>query len=188
LPHLPAFVPLVHELVYYLAGARSAEFNLEPGQPLLYRMDAGASLDGFTLQPPGSEAKPLSTEAADRDPFAALVERRPHGPVLRHDGMREPGVYRLRTPENSMVYYVVRPRRADESDLSPATEDDNKEVAKRLPEDMVRYLSDRAELLAQWQTETQLQEIWWWLLLGLVGLLCAEIWMTRRIVLNRTSA
>src|SRR5262249_8673830 len=37
LPALPAFAPLAHELVYYLAGARSAEYNLQPGQPVRYR-------------------------------------------------------------------------------------------------------------------------------------------------------
>ena len=36
---LPAFVPLVHEIVYYLAGARSADFNLRPGQPIRYRLE-----------------------------------------------------------------------------------------------------------------------------------------------------
>ena len=38
LVELPAFAPLAHELVYYLAGARSAALNLSPGQPLHYRL------------------------------------------------------------------------------------------------------------------------------------------------------
>jgi hypothetical protein len=183
LPHLPAFVPLVHELVYYLAGARSAEFNLEPGQPLRYRLDAAASLEGFTLQPPGGEPKPLSTDPTDAGALPAQVDRQPQGAVLRHDGMRETGIYRLRTPEGVIVHYVVRPRRADESDLTPATDEDRERVAAMFPG--MKYQNEREAVVAAWVSESHKQDIWSWLLLGLVALLCAEVWMTRRIVRGR---
>jgi hypothetical protein len=183
LPQLPAFVPLIHEMVYYLAGARSAEYNLEPGQPLRYRLDAAASLEGYSLQTPNGDAKPLSTNPAEPNAFLARVDRQPQGAVLRHEGLRETGVHRLRTPESSIVYYVVRPRRAEESDLTPAGEEDRARVAQVLPG--MKYQNDRSELAASWVSEGHRQEIWWWLLLGLVGLLCAEVWMTRRMVKRR---
>jgi hypothetical protein len=180
LPQLPAFVPLVHELVYYLAGARSTEFNLEPGQPLRYRLDAAASLEGFTLEPPGGEAKPLSTDLADPGTLAAQVDRQPQGAVLRFDGTRETGVYRLRTSDGVITHYVVRPRRADESDLTPADDDDRARVAALLPG--MKYQNEREALAQAWVSESHQHDIWSWLLLGLVALLCAEVWMTRRIV------
>jgi hypothetical protein len=183
LPHLPAFVPLAHELVYYLAGARSAEFNLEPGQPLRYRLDPAASLEGFTLQTPGAEPRPLSTDAADAAALPAQVDRLPQGAVLRYDGMRETGVYRLRTPDRVVVHYVVRPRRSDESDLTPATDEDRQHVAALFPG--MKYQNEREALAAAWVSESHKQDIWWLLLLGLVALLCAEVWMTRRIVRGR---
>jgi hypothetical protein len=183
LPQLPAFVPLVHEMVYYLAGARSAEYNLEPGQPLRYRLDAAASLEGYTLQTPGGETRPLSTNPAEPNTFLAQVDRQPQGALLRHDGLRETGVYRLKTPEKDTVYYAVRPRRAEESDLTPATEEDRKEVDRRLPG--MKYQNDRGELAASWVSEGHRQELWSWLLLGLVVLLCGEVWMTRRMVKRR---
>jgi hypothetical protein len=34
-------------------------------------------------------------------------------------------------------------------------------------------------------TELHTEELWWWLMLGVIGLLCAEVWMTRRVVRGR---
>jgi hypothetical protein len=183
LPHLPAFVPLIHEIIYYLAGARSAEFNLEPGQSLRYRLAGGDSLTGFTLAPPVGEPRPLSTDPAERNAFLAVIDHLPQATILRHDGLRETGVWRLRTPEDVVVPYVVRTKKADESDLTPAKEEDRQKVAKFFPG--MKYENDRAEMAAVWISESHKQETWWWLLLGLVGLLCLEVWMTRRIVLQR---
>jgi hypothetical protein len=183
LPHLPAFVPLVHEIIYYLAGTRSAEFNLEPGQSLRYRLGGGDSLTGFTLAPPGGEPRPLSTDPTDRGSYLAVIDRLPQATILRHDGLRETGVWRLRTPDDVVVPYVVRTKKADESDLTPAKEEDRQKVAKLFPG--MKYQNDRTEMAAEWISESHKQETWWWLLLALVGLLCMEVWMTRRIVMQR---
>jgi hypothetical protein len=176
-------VPLAHELVYYLAGTRSAEFNLEPGQPLRYRLESAGTVEGFTLQTPLGETRPLTTNPADRNAFLAAIDRLLQGSVLRHEGMREAGVYRLRTPDGSTVYYAVRPRRAEESDLTPASDEERQQVAKLLPG--LKYQNDREQLTVEWVSESQRQELWWWLLLGLIALLCGEVWLTRRIVKNR---
>jgi hypothetical protein len=49
----------------------------------------------------------------------------------------------------------------------------------------MKYENDRTELAAQWVSENHRHEVWWWLFLGVIGLLCAEVWMTRRLVKNR---
>ncbi|HZT82721.1 MAG TPA: BatA domain-containing protein, partial [Gemmataceae bacterium] len=59
LTDLPAFVPLAHELAYYLGGVRAAEHNLQPGQPIRYRPDSEEGIDALTLQAPQGEPKPL---------------------------------------------------------------------------------------------------------------------------------
>ena len=41
------------------------------------------------------------------------------------------------------------------------------------------------EILAAPQSSAAEQEVWWCFLLGLIGLLCAEVWMTRRMAMNR---
>ncbi|MGH7222347.1 MAG: vWA domain-containing protein [Gemmataceae bacterium] len=178
-----SFLPLVHELVYYLAGARSAEFNLEPGQPLRYRLDSDGGIEQYKLQTPLNEMKPLSTNPTDKNTFLAAVDRLPRGSTLRIEGTRETGVYRLHTAEDDTIYYVVRPKRVEESDLTPCRDEDRAKVAKLIPG--MKYQNDREQLAEEWISAHHRQELWWWLLLGMIALLCGEVWLTRRIVNNR---
>lgn len=178
-----SFLPLVHELVYYLAGARSAEFNLEPGQPLRYRLDSAGVIEQYKLQTPLGETKPLTVNATDKNAFLAAVDRLPQGSMLRIEGTRETGVYRLHTAEDNTIYYVVRPKMAEESDLTPCNDEDRAKVAKLIPG--MKYQNDREQLAEEWISEHHRQEVWSWLLLGLIALLCGEVWLTRRIVKNR---
>jgi hypothetical protein len=178
-----SFVPLVHELVYYLAGARGAELNLEPGQPIRYRLDSAGDIEHYKLQTPLGKSKPLSTNPSDSGSILAAVDRLPAGPILRIDGMRETGVYRLHTTEDKTIYYVVHPKMQGESDLTPCNEEDRAKVAELVPG--MKYLNDREQVDGEWISEQHRQEIWSWLLLGLIALLCGEIWMTRRMVKNR---
>jgi hypothetical protein len=181
LPDLPAFVPLAHELIYYLAGARSADFNLQAGQPLRYRLETDAALHGFTLEPPRGEVRPLAAGPPGPAAYPAQLLRQPQGALLIHDGTRETGVYRLTTPDNRTVYYVVQPD-AEESDLTPCTDQDREAVARHIP---VRYENDLGKVADAWAEAGRRQEVWWWFLLGLIALLCGEVWMTRRLVKNR---
>jgi hypothetical protein len=178
-----SFVPLVHELVYYLAGARSAEFNLEPGQPLRYRLDSLGDVEQYKLQTPLGETKRLSTNQADKSAFLALVDRLPQGSMLRIEGTQETGVYRLQAGDGVTVYYVVRPKMTEESDLTPCSDEDRAKVAQLMPG--LKYMNEHEGLAEEWTIEQHRQELWWWLLLGLIVLLCGEVWLTRRIVKNR---
>ncbi len=178
-----SFVPLVHELVYYLAGARAAEFNLEPGQPLRHRLDSTGDLTQYKLQTPLGETKSLSTNSTDKNALLAAVDRLPQGAMLRIEDTRETGVYRLHTAEGGTIYYVVRPKKTEESDLTPCGDEDRTKVAELIPG--LKYQNDREQLAEEWISANHRQELWWWLLLGLIALLCAEVWLTRRIVKNR---
>ncbi|MFO0878108.1 MAG: VWA domain-containing protein [Gemmataceae bacterium] len=177
---LPAFVPLAHEAVYYLAGARSADFNLRAGQPLRWRTLA-TSLDGFLLRLPSGEERPLSVAPGDEGTFPVQWIRQDPGNQLVFEGVREPGVYRLTTPDAGVVYYVV-PSDPRESDLTPCSAEERAVVAQRLG---IVDETDRETILGSAESETRRQEFWWILLVGLIGLLCLEVWMTRRLVLNR---
>ena len=42
-----------------------------------------------------------------------------------------------------------------------------------------------ADFTAALVASTQKQELWLWFLIGVVVLLCGEVWLTRRIALNR---
>jgi hypothetical protein len=181
LPDLPAFAPLAHELIYYLAGARSAEHNVQPGQPLHYRPEDG-TMTGLILQPPEGEAKPLVHDApADADVYPAQLLRQAQGPLLVYEGTRETGVYQLRTEDKRTLYYVVQSD-SRESDLTPCDDGDREKVAKFVP---LTYENDRPKMTAALTASSERQELWWWFLIGMIALLCGEVWMTRRIVRNR---
>src|SRR5207248_2829090 len=83
LTELPAFVPLAHELVYYLGGTRASEHNLQPGQPIRYRPDSEEGIDALTMQPPSGETKPLRfAAAADANAYPAQLLRQPSGSLV----------------------------------------------------------------------------------------------------------
>jgi hypothetical protein len=183
LPDLPAFAPLAHELVYYLAGARSAEYNLQPGQPLHYRPDGEDSLGGLTLQPPDGEARPIVLDsAADAEAYAVQVVRQAQGPLLVYESARQTGVYRLRTRDHRTIYYVVQPD-PRESDLTPCSDRDREKVARLVPG--LKYENDRQKLTTAIVAATPWQPLWDAFLVGVIVFLCAEVWLTRRIVRNR---
>jgi hypothetical protein len=182
LPELPAFAPLIHELVYYLAGARAATYNLAPGQPLRYQAQPDEPLAKLVLQPPDGAARPLVYEnEADAQGYPAQVLQQPTGPVVVCDQTRETGVYRLTTGGQRTVYYVALPD-PRESDLTPCNEVDRTRVSKLLP---MTYENDRANMVRAEQHTSQRVDLWWWFLLGLIGLLCGEVWLTRRITRGR---
>jgi hypothetical protein len=182
LPELPAFAPLAHELIYYLAGARSAENNLQPGQPLRYRPEKDEPLDMLMLQPPGGEAKRLVYETADAaNGYQARLVATPQGSQVVYDQTVETGVYRLTRKTGHDIFYVVQPDRR-ESDLTPCTDIDREKVRKLLP---MTYENDGGRMTAGLADASSKQELWWWFLLAVIALLCGEIWMTRRIVKGR---
>jgi hypothetical protein len=176
-----AYVPLVHDLVYYLAGARSVEFNLPPGQPIRYRLASDAPPNGFRLQPPVGAEKPLSVGPPTLDAFAAQETPNPHH-TLVCDETRESGVYRLTTPEGRTVYYVSQPD-PRESDLSASSDDQRSAVAKIVP---MQYESDPKKILTARKASDHADEWGPIFLVGMIVLLCGEVWMTRRMVKNRS--
>jgi hypothetical protein len=181
LTSLPAFVPLAHELVYYLAAARAAEHNLVPGQPLRYEPGSEADLNILWLQPPGGEKKPIVYDNPNpTDAYPAEVQRTVRGPLVVFSGTRETGVYRL-TNGGRENYYVAQPD-ARESDLTPCDQADRDQVAELFP---VNYENDRERMVTLMASAEQRQDLWYWLLLAVVGLLVCEVWMTRRMVKNR---
>ncbi|MBL8797859.1 MAG: VWA domain-containing protein [Planctomycetia bacterium] len=161
LPDLPAFAPLIHELVYYLAGTRAGSFNLQPGEPLLPPTNESAG-ERVLLAPDGSSRRlPAGT--------SPLVEA----------GRSEPGVYRL-AAGGQTTYYVVQtdPR---EAVLTAATAEDREAVRQLLP---LTYADDPHKL--SWQDGGGKLDLWPAVLLGVVLLLCAELWLTRRIARHRS--
>ncbi len=162
LHRLPDFVRLAHELTYYLAGTRSAERNLVPGQPIVFTPRPEEPPGNITVQSPDGNTRTLPVQS---------------WPVVV-DGTMDPGAYKLTTPAGRQVYFAVRtdPR---EATLTPCSEDDKKKVA-----DIVPGLSDIApdgDISEASGDVPVSKELWWILLLIVVGLLVFELWYTRKL-------
>jgi hypothetical protein len=155
------FPILAHELIAYLAGSRGIDSNLVPGQPLVYQPLDDESRETATLQPPLGEPIVLQGEEGG----------------FVHRSTNLPGVYRLTTSRNRLVYYVVQPDPRGAEDLAPRTPEENDKVGQLLH---LSYTQDAGPVLAG-----PARDMWWLLMIGVIGLLCGEVWMTRRIIKGR---
>jgi hypothetical protein len=191
---LPEFPVLVHEIVNYLAGVRGGEFgvraanyNLRPGQPIRFRLE-GESWNALTLERPGEEPLPLTIDSSAQGAYAprsgthhAQLLQTPPTTMVTYSGTDSVGVYRLRTEEKKTYYYTGQAD-VEESNLSPCTAEDWAKIQDLIP---MTYLTDHDPRNSPLAAELHTEELWWWLMLGVIGLLCAELWMTRRIVRGR---
>jgi hypothetical protein len=183
LPELPAFAPLAHELIFYLAGARAADNNFQPGQPLRYRLGKDEPLTGLELQPPAGLTKLLALDSsAARGDTAVQVLPQAQGSQLVYADTRATGVYRLTTAAGRTVYFVAQPD-PRESDLAPCSDADRERVAAFVP---MTYEKDPEHLGAVEPDSGVRQELWWGLLLGVSLVLLGEVWLTRRMVQARS--
>ena len=164
-PSLWDYPVFVHELVFYLADAGSGLWNLQPGQPLRVPAQAFADETGqlperLLLVPP--EGKPASLK----------IEAWPW--IFNNTGAVGP--YRLQADQCQNQYFVVQGD-ARESDLTPCTEEDQRKVARWLP--IVYGLENATGEVAD---VDQRQDLSWLFLIGVIVLLCGEVWWTRRMV------
>jgi hypothetical protein len=166
LPGVWEYPVLAHELVYYLAHTRSGDYNLKPGQPLRYRpADPARPPTTILLFPPDGEPRQLPVE---RWPFV-------------YEGAQASGVYKLQEDGGRSAYFVVQPD-PRESDLTPCSADDRARVAALVP---MHYESDLQAVVDALRGPAPTQDLWWLALIGVLGLLCAEVWLTRRMLLSR---
>jgi Aerotolerance regulator N-terminal/von Willebrand factor type A domain len=152
----PAFVPLVHEAVFHLAGARSAEYNLRPGEPIRFRVPPDARLDAYRVTAP--DGSPLAAQVLDG--------------MLTAD-TREPGVYLVRPPAGGPIPFVVASD-GREADLTPCTEEEQGRVRRLIG-------GDEAE---EEEVATERRELGWVMLLGLLAFLLMEVGLTRRMAMK----
>ncbi len=167
LTDMPAFVPLVHELVYYLASSRSAEVNLSPGEPIRFRNGEESGNPIVTIQPPDGDPKSFEVKSW---PFV-------------YENTREPGPYAL-TNGGKTSYFVVQPD-PRESQLAPNTDQDRKKVAAFIPN--LTYADNADELIEALTKGSNNKELWLLVLVGVFALLIGEIWMTRRMFRKRAA-
>jgi hypothetical protein len=167
LVELPAFAPLIHELVAYLGSARSGESTFAAGQPIRWELPKAAPDDGWKVVTPEGPAK---TIAAD--------QRR-----LTIADAGEPGAYALTNPKWPTRYFVVAAD-PNERDLTPLDEADRERLGRYLPG--LRWIGEPAEVLMPSTAAALPTELNWLAFAGVIALLCMELWMTRRRALAAT--
>jgi hypothetical protein len=162
LPVNPDFVPLVNELVGYLADAGSRRV-LPIGEPITWpvRDDPGADV---TVTAPDGTTMPASVVKAD-DHF-----------VVRLADTPGPGIYRLNLPRGPVhVAVAADPREDDVTALDPSEE---AWLSEGWPLAFSRD-GDPARLFAG--PSGRNRESWRWLVMIALGTLCFEVLLTRRM-------
>lgn len=159
---LPDFVRLAHESAYYLAGARSAERNLAPGQSILF--------SPRPPEPPGVvvvQTPEIPTQMIPSQPWP-LVYSETH----------EPGAYQFSTTGGRNFYYAVRSDPL-ESLLTPMNDDDQALIRQALPGS--EFITEPGEIEAKRSEGPVQQELWWLFVLLVILFLGAEVLYTRTL-------
>jgi hypothetical protein len=165
LPTLGETVVLCQELLYYLAGARTAELNLDARQPIVFWPHDGEPPGGVTIEIP--EGPPRRQETSS-------------WPLIFSDTL-ETGVYKLTTDSGKVQYYVVQPD-TNESFLRPCEEKDCRAVQSFFPEGRFLYETDRGRIMEAFRKGENNPHLWWLFLLAVIALLAGEVAYTRHLV------
>ena len=164
LPGKPAFVPLVHELVYYLAGTSAPAHNLTPGAPIVARFPAGTLTEAPMVIDPNGR------------PTRTVLERFPDHQLATHADTLTPGVYKLARATGVEPYVVRFDRR--ESDLTRLRDKDMGQLREWAG---LRFMDDREQLYEEMFAPDKQQEIWQLIVVLVLLLLALEVWLTRRM-------
>jgi hypothetical protein len=175
---LPAFVPLVHESIYRLAGVRTEEFNLTPGKPIRLRVEEKTKLEQIKITPPVGPTRPLSEIPGVVGTYPARTLRSANETTIWVEQTALSGIYKVETP--TVKWYVVRGD-AREGDLRRCIEEEIELVKQKAG---IEWLDSLAQL-EQGEDLVERRELWFVLMLGVVVLLCVEVWFTRRLAMRR---
>ena len=165
LPLRPVYLPLMQQLVTYLAAKFDPPRNVDIGRPLIAVLPAAFGGKTVTLtDPEGHPHLLIASNVAGR----ALVT---------FTATRRPGLYLLSPPANPPLHFVVNTSRA-ESDLTQLTADELKAVAKPWNARVVRSWDEYHQLEQQRRFG---REIWRLLLWVLLGLIFAELFLAQQV-------
>jgi hypothetical protein len=178
LPAKPDFVPLLHELLFHLAGSAAASRNVETGEPLIFAVSPEIAEQAAAFRFVGPGQKEFSPQRGGDDTK----------PVLRLDDTHVPGVYVLRpkpdvAPPAAVAairneHFVVNFDRG-ESDLKPL---DDTQQAKLSANDRLKFLENVDDLQTRLAGDAPQSEIWQFMMLVILALLAGELFLTRRLV------
>jgi hypothetical protein len=174
LPVNPDYVPLVHELIFHLAGSGDAQV-MQAGEPLIFQLEP----------PPGPAIKTLPLETPSGRIAQATIEHRGASAHARFNDTTDSGTYRLALPDppGGFAYAAVAqdPR---ESDIAPLEPPEAAKLSDGWPLEFEPDPDRMAARLFAARREGR-SEIWRILVVAALAGLCLEIYLTRRLVTNQ---
>ncbi len=159
LPARPFFLPLMQQLVTYLASKVYPSRNVEVGRPLVAFLPAADAGKKAVLTDPEGKAQEL-----------VIANRGTRG-MAEFDKTQKPGLYVLDAPNSNRIHFVVNTDRK-ESELNQLPEPEIQAVAKAMGASLVKSYGDYRALDQQ---RRHGQEIWTVLLTILIGLIFLEM-------------
>ncbi len=179
-PTLKSYVPMLHELVQYLAAPLMVDANVQPGSQVAADLPFPSG-----SRPQASDQ--LNVLVPSGEQRAASLTTGRTGWTASFAGTAEPGLYDFIVPAQmtgggpaSVPFVVVRD--PEESFLTPLTKDDLAEAARRVP----ITFADKDEYLVSLVVGTVPgREIWKQLATFALAVLLAEVALARWITLSR---
>ena len=159
LPARPFYLPLMQQLVTYLASKVYPPRNVDVGKPLAAFLPAADVGRKAILTDPDGKAREVAIQA------------RGTRAIAEYPDTQKPGLYVLDAPNNNRIHFVVNVDRK-ESDLSQLSDAEVQTVAKAMGASVVRTFG---EYHALDQERRFGQEIWQGLLAVMVGLVFLEM-------------
>jgi hypothetical protein len=159
LPARPFYLPLMQQLVTYLASKVYPPRNVDVGKPLVAFLPASdAGKKGILTDPEGKAREVVIANKGTRA-------------VAEFGETQRPGLYVLDAPNNNRIHFVVNVDRK-ESDLAQLSDTEVQGVAKAMGATVVKSFNDYRSLDQQRRFG---QEIWQVLLAAVVGLIFIEM-------------
>ena len=191
LPSLKCFVPLVHELAYYLAAPALAQTNVPPGSEFVLELPAKSAKGIKDVKQYTALTADVLTPTDRR--LTAPLDATPNGLRVTFAATYEPGLYRLTVPASVGEEFVVPPAAekgfpfvvlddAEEGQLVPLTDAEFEAAGKEVNLFRARTTG---ELVAAVTNVVPGEELWRYLALALLVGLLAEVGLTRWIASQR---
>jgi hypothetical protein len=159
LPARPFYLPLMQQLVTYLASKVYPPRNVDVGKPLVAFLPAADAGKKGILTDPEGKAREVPIQPKGTRAIAEFGET------------QRPGLYVLDAPNNNRIHFVVNVDRK-ESDLAQLPDSEVQAVAKAMGASVVKSFGDYRALDQQRRFG---QEIWQVLLATMVGLVFLEM-------------
>jgi hypothetical protein len=159
LPARPFYLPLMQQLVTYLASKVNPPRNVEVGKPIAAFLPAADAGRKAILTDPEGKAREIPIQAKGSRAVAEFADT------------QRPGLYVLDAPNNNRIHFVVNVDRK-ESDLSALSEAEVQGVAKAMGASVVKTFTEYRSLDQQRRFG---QEIWQFLLAVMIGLVFLEM-------------